>query len=448
MHGGLRALQYPSYRLFFFGQAISLIGTWLQNVGMSWLVYRITGSAVLLGTVQFAMLMPSLVISPFAGVWVDRMDRKKLLLVTQALMLVQASILAAVVMLNVVQVWHLLLLAAGLGIVAAFDAPGRQTLVAEIIKNREDLPNAIALNSFLFNFARLIGPAIAGVLISSIGEGPCFALNAGSYIPVIFAITLMNVPYGAPAPKHRHVLVDLKEGWAYVRSSLSITSTLSLLAVASLVGGAYSVLLPIYAKEVFHGGANTLGLLYSGVGLGAVAAGVALAARKSLLGIGKFLGAAAFVFGAALMALSGVSNIAFGLVALAGVGFGAMAHMTATNTLVQSLTEDRMRGRVMAFFTMSFVGTMPIGSFASGVAAELVGPRIPVVVAGFVVIVATLMYLRVLPKARAEGREYLAERGLIPTDALAGDTSCREAILDAQPGTLTDEDGRGRFFLK
>jgi MFS family permease len=399
-----------------------------------------TGSAVLLGTVQFAMLIPSLLLSPFAGVWVDRLDRKKLLIATQSLMLVQAFILAALVMLNVTQVWHILVLAAGLGIVAAFDAPGRQTLVAEIIKNREDLPNAIALNSFLFNFARLVGPAIAGVLISNIGEGPCFALNAGSYIPVIFAIQLMNLPHQAPVAKHRKVVEDLKEGWQYVVSSTSIRSMLSLLAITSLIGGCYSVLLPVYASSVFRGNAGTLGLLYSAVGLGAVAAGMVLAARKSLLGIGSFVAASSYIFGAALLGLAVAPALWLALIVLAFVGFGAMALMTATNTLIQSLTDDHMRGRVMAFFTMAFIGTMPFGSFAAGVAAELVGPRIPILVGGVAAIAATFAFLRILPQARAEGRPILAEKGLIPTDAMIGDLSCREATQDAQPSTLIDKD--------
>jgi MFS family permease len=250
----------------------------------------------------------------------------------------------------------------------------------------------------------------------------------------------MNLPHQAPVAKHRKVVEDLKEGWQYVVSSTSIRSMLSLLAITSLIGGCYSVLLPVYASSVFRGNAGTLGLLYSAVGLGAVAAGMVLAARKSLLGIGSFVAASSYIFGAALLGLAVAPALWLALIVLAFVGFGAMALMTATNTLIQSLTDDHMRGRVMAFFTMAFIGTMPFGSFAAGVAAELVGPRIPILVGGVAAIAATFAFLRILPQARAEGRPILAEKGLIPTDAMIGDLSCREATQDAQPSTLIDKD--------
>lgn len=421
------ALSYRNYRLFYIGQSVSLIGTWLQDVGLGWLVYRLTGSALLLGTIQFALLIPSLILAPFAGVWVDRLDKKKLLITTQSLAMVQAGALAALVLLGVAQIWMLIALAVGLGVVSAFDAPGRQTMVAEIIEDRKVLPNAIALNSALFNMARLIGPAIAGIIIHQVGEGVCFALNSVSYIGVIIGLSMMKLPVKQERVVRNNLWAELAEGWNFVWNSVPIRSIIAFLATASFMGGCYLVLLPIFASEVFHGNANTLGYLYSALGLGALVSGAWLATRGTLRGLSKIIWIMATIFGAGLMLFAASPWLTLSLVILIFVGFGAMGQMTSSNTLVQSLVDDRMRGRVMAFYTMAFFGASPFGSLASGAAAHFMGVQSATAMTGALMLIAGVFYLRAQPRIRAAAIDILSVKGKIVPEAMPGDGANREA---------------------
>jgi MFS family permease len=414
MRGIFRALRYPNYRLFFFGQIVSLIGTWMQTVAMSWLVYRLTGSEVLLGTVTFFTLIPTFILSPVAGVLVDRWDRRKLLIGTQTVSMIQAGILGALVLTGAIQIWHILVLSSLLGVVSAFDVPGRQSFMIEIVESREDLGNAIALNSSVFNGARLIGPVMAGWTIHLVGEGICFLINCGSFAAVIVALGLMRVKCKQHEPKSGEIWNDLREGAGYAWSFIPIRALLLLLALVSLASGSYAVLLPVYAKTIFQGDERTLSYLYFAVGVGAMSAALMLAARSSVLGLGRWVVWASITLGAGL-ALFGLSKTFWmSVVPLALVGFGAMAHMAATNTLVQTILLDKMRGRVMAFYTMAFVGAMPIGSLVTGYAARYVGPAWTLAGAGALCLIGGLGFLAALPGVRRLVRPIYQEKGIMP----------------------------------
>jgi MFS family permease len=438
VRGALGALSYRNYRLFFFGQSISLLGTWLQNVGLSWLIYRLTHSPVMLGTIQFAMLIPALIIGPVAGVWVDRLDRKRLLITTQVLSGVQAAILSALVLTQNTETWMLMSVAVGLGIVSAFDVPGRQTLVAEIIEDRRMLPNAIALNSALFNSARLVGPAVAGVIIHQVGEGICFGLNAVSYLPVIVGIAMMRLPKAGGEIVRMRLWEELREGWAFVSGSVPIRSIILFLALGSFMGGCYSVLLPIYASNVFKGGADTLGTLYSAVGLGALVSGVWLASRQRIKGLSLIIAIVTSVFGAGLIALAVTPWLWLSLVILALIGFGAMSQMTSSNTLVQSLVDDRMRGRVMAFYTMAFFGASPFGSLASGAAADAFGVRATTAGAGVLCLIGCALFFRIVPKVRESSRLIIHAKAELMPQAMPGGLGNREAANPALEQDILD----------
>lgn len=411
-----RALRYRNYRLFFSGQILSLIGTWMESVAMSWLVYRITGSELLLGTVAFASQIPMFCVAPFAGVVTDRLPKQKLLIITQTLSMVLALTLAILVLTNVIHVWHIVALSIGVGMVSAFDMPARQAFVPYLVEKREDLGNAIALNSTMFNIARLIGPAIAGVTIRFVGEGICFAINSASFLCVIFALTRMNTNEPAPPSTHRHPIRDLREGAAYAWGLHPIRVLLGLIALASLASGAYAVLLPVFAKDVYHGDSGTLGYLYGAVGIGALVSATMLARRASVVGLGRWILISSSVFGVSL-ALFGFTHTPWlGVPLLAVLGWGAMLHMGSTNTLLQTFVDDSMRGRVMAFYTMSFVGTMPIGSLISGWASTRIGPTWTLVAAGCVSLVGSYGFYRALPEFRRILRPMYRERGILPPD--------------------------------
>lgn len=328
----VRAFRHRNYRLFFAGQGISLIGTWMQRIAMNWLVYRLTGSAFLLGVVNFSGQVPTLIFAPFAGVLADNFDRHRLLVATQVLAMVQAALIAALVLLDVVVVWQLMILSAFLGIVNAFDTPIRQSLVIEMIGNREDLGNAIALNSSLVNGARLIGPSIAGILIATVGEGVCFLINAISYVAVIAALMAMHIVPRPARPKGLHIWQAWHEGLTYALHSLPIRWVLLLLAVVSFMGMPYATLLPIFAQEILHGGAQTLGFLMAAAGVGALVGAIFLASRSAVLGLETVLIVAAAVFGLGLVAFSLSHRLWLSLVLMVFSGFGMMVHMAAGNT--------------------------------------------------------------------------------------------------------------------
>jgi MFS family permease len=416
MRDMFRALRSRNYRLFFVGQTLSLIGTWMQGLAMSWLVYRMTGSAFLLGTVTFAQQIPMFLVSPVAGVFTDRVDRRKLLILTQSLQAAQALVLSVLVLAHVVQVWEVMALSVFVGVVNAFDTPGRQAFVIEMVDSREMLPNAIALNSTQFNIARLIGPAVAGLTIRFTGEGLCFLINAISFLAVIVSLSMIRVSPRAPRSESQQAWEDFIEGARYVWAHQAIRSLLLLLAAVSFVSGSYQVLLPVYAKTIYRGDSATLGWLYAAVGAGALVSAVLLASRKSVVGLGRWIVGASATFSIGLGVFGLTSNVWLGFLVLSFVGFGAMLHMGSTNTLIQTVVEDRMRGRVMAFYAMSFVGTMPMGSLITGAVSQSIGPIVTLVGSGVLGVFATFMFYRSLPELRKTLRAIYVSKGIMQAE--------------------------------
>jgi len=414
-----RALQHRNFRLFFGGQSISLVGTWITRVATSWLVYRLTGSELLLGVAGFAGQIPTLIITPFAGVLVDRHDRRRILLWTQVASLVQSALLAALTFTDIITVRQIIWLQVVQGIINSFDTPARQAFVSEMVEDRRDLPNAIALNSSMVNGTRIIGPSIGGVLIAAFGEGWCFAIDAISYVAVIASIVAMRV---APRVSHEaaemHLLEELHHGWKYVFHSIPIRSALLLVAIISMAGTPYTVLMPAIAAQVLHGGPNTLGLLMTGTGVGALAGALYLAQRESVVGLGRIIMWASAVFGVGLVIFSLTTSLwpAFLVLAIAGCGF--MIHLAATNTILQTIVEERLRGRVMSFYTMAFFGTVPIGSLLGGIMAEHYGATRTVLVSGIICLAGSAWFAYKLPAIRAVIRPIYRERGIITVPAV------------------------------
>ncbi len=411
----VRALRHRNYRLFFSGQSISLIGSWMTRIATSWLVYRLTGSALLLGLVGFAGQIPSFLLAPLAGVLIDRWNRHRLLVATQVLAMLQSAALAALALTGVINIWHVLLLSLFQGLINAFDMPARQAFVVEMVEKREDLANAIALNSSMVNAARLLGPSIGGVVIAAVGEGWCFFGDAVSYLAVIASLLLMRV---APRPRRTvaetRVLHELRAGWAYVAGSPAIRSILLLLALVSLVGMPYTVLMPVFASSVLHGGPHTLGFLMAATGVGALLGAVFLANRRSVLGLGKVIPAMAGLFGVGLIAFSLSRWLWLSLVLLLATGLGFMVQMAASNTLIQTLVEDDKRGRVMSFYTMAFMGTMPFGSLVAGGLASRIGAPRTLLLGGALCIVAALWFASRLRGLRATVRPIYVQLGILP----------------------------------
>jgi len=434
----LRALRSRNYRLFVAGQGVSLVGTWMQHVAMSWLVYRITDSAMLLGVVGFTSQIPTFLISPVAGVFADRWDRRRLLLATQSLAMLQAAFLAVVVLAGIVQVWHIILLSLILGVVNAFDIPIRQAFVVEMVEQREDLGNAIALNSSLVNGARLIGPAIAGLLVVSVGEGICFILNALSYFAVIVALASMRLHPAAspqaPLPK-RNLRQELYAGFIYAYNFGPIRSILLLLALVSLMGMPYAVLVPVFAKEILHGGAHTFGFLMTAAGSGALVGTLYLASRQSVRGLGLVIVRATVLFaiGVATFALS--SNFILSLAALALAGFGAMTLVASCNTVLQTILDEDKRGRVMSFFTMAFIGVAPFGSLGAGAMAGIIGPRDTLLLGGVGCLVGAAVFARHLPQIREKVRPIYLRMGIIREVATGMATAAEQPPLPGEHGS-------------
>jgi len=409
----LRALTSRNYRLFLVGQGISLIGTWMQQVAMSWLVYRLTGSVLLLGVTGFAGQIPNFLLAPVAGVMADRWNRRPLLLITQSLAMLQAVLLATLVLTGSIQVWQLIGLSVILGVVNAFDIPIRQSFVIELMDKKEDLSNAIALNSSMVNSARLIGPALAGVLVAALGEGVCFILNGASYLAVILALAAMRLGPTPARPESKHFLKELGEGFTYAFGSLPIRSILALLALISLMGMPYSVLLPFFAKEVLHGGAHTFGFLVATTGSGALAGTIYLASRQSVRGLGRVIVAATILFSTGIIGFALSRSLLLSLVCLALVGFGGMALVASSNTILQTLVDDDKRGRIMSLFSMAFVGMTPIGSLMAGAAADRIGAPTTLMLGGGFCLVGGLLFARELPALRQQVRSIYVQKGII-----------------------------------
>jgi len=393
-----RALRHRNYRLFFSGQSISLIGTWLTRVATSWLIYRLTGSAVLLGVLGFAGQIPTFFLAPLAGVLVDRWDRYRVLVVTQILAMVQSALLAGLALAGVITVWHVLALSVFQGLINAFDMPARQSMVVEMVEDRADLPNAIALNSSMVNAARLLGPAIAGVVIAAVGEGWCFFVDALSYGAVITSLLLMRLTVRPRAARSTRVLGEMAEGFRYVVGSVPIRSVLLLLSIVSLMGVPYMVLLPVIAREVLGGGPGTLGMLTAASGLGALGSALYLASRRSVVGLDRVIVGAAALFGAGLVLFSraGVLWLALPLMLVTGVGM--MLQTAASMTLVQTLVDEDKRGRVMGLVATAYFGTLPFGSLLAGVLASRIGAENTILAGGLVVCVAAAFFFRALPR--------------------------------------------------
>jgi MFS family permease len=411
-----RALTHRNYRLFLLGQGISLIGTWMQQVAMSWLLYRLTDSAFLLGLISFSSQIPSLFLSPLAGVLADRVNRHRAILVTQSLAMLQAILLLVVTQSNDHVVWPLIGLGFFLGIVNAFDMPLRQSFLVEMVTNREHLGNAIALNSSIVNGARLIGPSLAGLVIAAWGETACFLLNAVSYVAVLLALLAMrDLPARQPQAPGR-IYERLKEGFAYAFGFAPLRALLILLAVISLMSMPLTVLMPVFAKVELHGNAGTQGFLMGAMGGGAFLAALWLAARKSVLGLGRVLVIAAASYGAGQIAFSFSRTLGMSLVTLTLTGFCMMLHMAASNTLIQTIVEEDKRGRVMSLYGMAFLGLAPIGSLLGGMLANRFGAPQTVRLAGGACIVAACVFAVHLPRIRKLVRPIYQQAGILPPD--------------------------------
>jgi MFS family permease len=410
-----RALRHRNYRLFFTGQGISLIGTWLTKVATAWLVYRLTGSAWLLGVVGFAGQIPTFLLAPLAGVLVDRWNRVRVLLATQTLAMLQSAVLAALTLGGVIRVWEILALNVLQGLIDAFDMPVRQSLVVNMVEDRADLPNAIALNSSMVNGARLLGPAIAGVLIAAVGEGWCFFVDALSYGAVIVCILLMRLKLRPRADRPKRVMHEMGEGFRYVIGFAPMRALLLMLALSGLAGRPFNVLLPVVAREVMHGGAGTLGALQATAGVGALAGALYLASRRSVLGLGRIIVASGAAFGVGLVAFSRAHALWLALPMLFLAGAGMMLQTAAANTILQTITDEDKRGRVMSLLAMSLFGTVPLGSLAFGALASRIGAENTILAGGVVCVGSAAIFLRALPEVRRAVRPIYERMGILPT---------------------------------
>jgi MFS family permease len=409
-----RALRHRNFRLFYAGQSLSLVGTWMQRVAVGWLVYRLTDSPLLLGVVSFAGQIPSFLLAPVAGALADRWDRHRMLVATQALAMAQAFGLAALVLSERVEVWQVIALSVVLGVVNGFDMPVRQSYMIEMLDDKADLGNAIALNSTMVNGSRMLGPAIAGLLVAAVGEGVCFLANGVSYVAVIGSLLAMRrVPRPAAGPS-APVWAGIAEAYRYVRDFEPMRALLLLVGLFSLAGMPYTVLMPVVARDILGGGPATLGFLMSAAGLGAFLGAVILASRRSVAGLGRGIAVASLVFSGALVALGWSRVLAVSLPLMALVGVGQMAVFAGSNTLLQSLVDDDKRGRVMSFYTMAFMGCGPLGYLAAGWLAGRLGAPWTFTVCGAVFAAGAIVFGRRLPVLRAKAHPVLLERGLLP----------------------------------
>lgn len=409
-----RALRHRNFRLFTFGQSVSLIGTWMQQVAVGWLVYRLTGSAFLLGLLGFVSQGPNFLLAPIAGVLADRYDKRRIVIITQATMMVQAFILAGLVLTDRITIGWVLLLMGVLGAATGFDIPARQSFLVEMVGDREDLPNAIALNSSIFNGARLLGPAVAGFVIAAVGEGVCILINAVSYVTVLAALFAMRVPSRPARGRRTAVLAGLTEGFRYAWEFPPMRSILLLVAFVSLVAVPFSVLLPVVATSVLDGGARTLGFLMSATGLGALCGALYLASRSSVRGLGRIIVVAAGIFGAALVGVALSRALWLSLACLALAGFGMMAQMASSNTVLQTLVDDDKRGRIMSLYSMSFTGVSPIGSLLLGSVASGFGAPFAFAFGGAACILAAVVFATRIRPLRQTIRPIYERLGIIP----------------------------------
>ena len=413
MSSPFRALRSRNYRLFFIGQGISLIGSWMTRLATAWLVYRLTDSAFLLGLVSFAGQAPALILPPLAGVWLDRWDRHKVLIATQVLAMVQSLALAALTLSGYVNMPWIIGLTLFQGVINAVEIPTRQAFVVRMIDDRADLSNAIALNSSNFNSARLLGPAIAGPLVATVGEGYCFLIDGLSYIAVIAGLLSMRLTPDERPPAGRRLWPELTEGWRYIVHSTPIRSLLIFLGAVGVMSAPYTALMPLVAGRTLDGGANTLGFLMAASGVGALACAVRLVLRSTVVGLGRMMTAAVTVFGIGCVLLSLSHWLWLSMALMAATGYGLMYQVVATNTIVQTIVDDDKRGRVMSFYTIALLGSAPLGSLLGGALAARVGVEATFMTAGAGCVVAALWFWQQLPAIRAAVRPRYVELGII-----------------------------------
>ena len=411
---GLRSLRHRNFRLFFMGQGVSLVGTWMQSVATSWLVFRMTHSEFMLGIVAFAGQVPILFISPFAGVLGDRVNRRYILIAVQAVAMAQAFTLAALTLTGAVRVWQIALLAALLGVTNAFEMPSRHAFVVEMIGDKADLGNAIALNSGIFNGSRLIGPAIAGFVVASAGEGVCFALNGASYIAAMAAFIMMSVRARPEARKGTTFLSEIKEGLVYAFGFRPIRDMIATVSLISLVAMSFPVILPIFAGSVLRGDSHTYGFLVAATGAGAIAGVAFLAMRKSVLGLGRVISASLVLFGATLAAFSFSRSVALSTGILVLTGFAMITTMASCNTMVQTLVDEDKRGRVMSFYIMAVMGTAPLGSLLAGTVSSAIGAPSTVLYGGILCVMGGIVFALRLPSLSMIVRPIYHKMGIIP----------------------------------
>ena len=408
-----RALKYRNFRLFFTGQGISMVGTWMQAVASGWLVYRLTNSPLMLGIVGFSSQAPIFLLGPLGGFFADTGNKRRILIITQAISMAQALVLAVLTLSGRIEVWHIIVLGAVLGCVNSFDIPVRQSFVVDMVEGKEILGNAIALNSLQFNIARLIGPSVAGILIAVWGEGVCFLINGLSFIAVIWSLAAMRVTLTNGKPKNYKIIEGILEGINYVSKSIPIRQILVLLSVVSITGASYVVLMPVFARDIIGGGPETLGFLLSSAGIGALGATLYLASRKTVRGLSGMIALSASIFALSLAAFSFSKSLTVSMAVLAVTGFGVMAHMAASNTILQTIVDDDKRGRVMSFYTMAFIGTAPIGSLLAGVLASKIGASNTLIICAVLCLAASAVFAKRLPEIRKAIRPIYKRMGII-----------------------------------
>jgi MFS family permease len=414
------ALRSRNYRLFFFGQGVSLIGTWMTQTATIWLVYQLTNSALMLGIVGFTSQIPSLFLAPFGGVLVDRFNTHRILVIAQIFAMMQSLALAVLALTGTIHIWHFIFLSLFQGVINAVDAPARQAFVPEMIEKRDDLASAIALNSSLVNGGRLIGPAIAGFLIAGIGAAYCFLIDGLSYIAVIAALLAMQLKPKKIAVKTGNVLQRLQEGFVYVYNFAPIRSVLLLLALFSIMAMPYVTLVPIFATKVLSGNAQTLGFLMAASGVGAICGGIYLSTRKTVVGLGQIIAVAPAVCGVGIILFAVSRMLWLSIFMSAIIGLGSILTISSSNTVIQTIVEDDKRGRVMSLFTMSFLGMVPFGNLLAGYFADRIGATNTLIIGGSFCIIGSLLFARQLPKLRQAARPVLQQRGLLPQADTSG----------------------------
>jgi MFS family permease len=386
----------------------------MQQIALGWLVYRLTDSAFLLGVVSFSSQIPTFLLASFAGVLADRYNKHKIIIITQVLAMIQALTLSILTLTETVQIWHIISLAVFIGIINAFDMPTRQTFIIDLVEDKNDLPNAIALNSSMFNAARLIGPTVAGILISLFGEGICFLINAVSYLAVLSALFSMRITPKSNEVKRENVLEGLKEGIKYAYNFIPIRTLLILIGIANLAGMPYTVLMPVFAKDILHGDANTLGYLLGAVGIGAFTGAIYLASRKTVIGLGKWISIAGIIFSFGLILFSFSTSLLFSLPLMVFAGFGMMMTMASSNTLIHTIVDDDKRGRIMSLYVMAFMGTAPLGSLIAGSIADNIGAPNTILLSGITCLFSAIWFAKQLPKLRIHIKPIYIKLGILP----------------------------------